>query len=72
VSTAPKRDEATWSTLNNFTPSNIKRTASAIMKEWEKSLTPPANDRSDVALDFPNLAKKTNEEESRLLLNNLP
>jgi len=68
-----KCDEAAWPTLNNFTPSNIKRTASAIIKEWEKSLTPhPVDERNDLTSGFPNMAKKNIDEESRLLLNNLP
>jgi hypothetical protein len=68
------RDEVAWPALNNFTPSNIKRTASAIIKEWEKSLTPPQpqDERKDPASGFPELAKKPMDEESRLLLNNLP
>lgn len=70
-SSDPRRDEIAWSALNNFTPSNIKRTASAIIKEWEKSLAPLSNERNDVTRNFSSLAKKTNEEESKLLLNNL-
>lgn len=28
--------------LNRLTPSNLKKTASDFMREWEKSLSPPA------------------------------
>jgi hypothetical protein len=36
-----KTDEIQWPALENLTPTNLKRTVSTIMKEWEKSLTPP-------------------------------
>jgi hypothetical protein len=35
------RDEIQWPALDKLTPGNLKRTVSTIMKEWEKSLTPP-------------------------------
>jgi len=50
-STPPKRDELQWPVLENLSPGNIKgnlqRTMSTIMKEWEKTITPPASDLED-------------------------
>jgi hypothetical protein len=68
-----KRDEASWATLDNFTPSNIKRTASVIMREWEKSLMPLPEERRDPPCGA-SISRKMvlQEQESRLLLNNLP
>jgi hypothetical protein len=37
-----KRDEIPWPALQKLSPGNLKRTASTLMHEWEKSLTPPA------------------------------
>ncbi|ESZ93415.1 hypothetical protein SBOR_6208 [Sclerotinia borealis F-4128] len=37
-----RRDEIQWPALDQLTPGNLKRTVSTIMKEWEKSLTPPS------------------------------
>ncbi len=67
-------EEAAWPALNKFTPSSIKRTASAMMKEWEKSLTASLQQDESLYLtpELPQLTKKTMDEESRLLLNNLP
>ncbi|KAI9880877.1 MAG: hypothetical protein M1830_010472 [Pleopsidium flavum] len=39
-----KRDEIPWPSLTKLSPSNLKRTASTLMTEWERSLTPPAED----------------------------
>ncbi|KAK4193027.1 hypothetical protein QBC35DRAFT_372823 [Podospora australis] len=36
-----KLEELLPPVLNSFTPSNIKRTADYLMKEWERSLSPP-------------------------------
>jgi hypothetical protein len=72
--TPAKRDEMPWPTLNNLTPSNLKRTASAIMKEWEKSLSPPAGERQD-PLGSPlsrSAKKQSDDQEASLLLSNLP
>jgi hypothetical protein len=43
---ASSRDEIPWPALENLTPTNLKRTVSTMMKEWEKSLT-PAEERQD-------------------------
>ena len=40
-----KRNSMPWSDLSNLSPSNLKRTASHLMKEWEKQLTPPPESR---------------------------
>ena len=42
-----KRDAIPWPALNKLTPTNLRRTASHLMNEWEKSLTPPTGDDSD-------------------------
>jgi hypothetical protein len=41
----PKRNSLPWSDLSGLSPSNLKRTASHLMKEWEKQLTPPPESR---------------------------
>jgi hypothetical protein len=41
----PKRNSLPWSDLTGLSPSNLKRTASHLMKEWEKQLTPPPESR---------------------------
>jgi len=50
-STPSKRDDIQWPALDKLSPGNIKgnlqRTMSTIMKEWEKSITPPPGDRED-------------------------
>ena len=66
----PKREEISWPALNNLTPDNLKRTASAIMKEWERTLTPPLEKQGTEMSS--NGSKATNEQEARLLLSNLP
>lgn len=42
----PKRNSIPWSDLVKLSPNNLKRTASHLMKEWEKQLTPPPESRS--------------------------
>lgn len=39
---SPKLGEILPSMVNRLTPSNIKRTATNLMDEWEKSLTDPS------------------------------
>lgn len=41
-----KRNSMPWPDLVKLSPNNLKRTASHLMKEWEKSLTPPPESRS--------------------------
>lgn len=43
--TNSKRNSIPWPDLVNLSPSNLKRTASHLMKEWEKQLTPPPESR---------------------------
>lgn len=45
ASREPKRNSIPWPDLVNLSPSNLKRTASHLMKEWEKQLTPPPESR---------------------------
>jgi hypothetical protein len=46
-----QRDEIQWPALDKLSPGNLKgnlqRTMSTIMKEWEKSITPPPGHRDD-------------------------
>ncbi|TID23084.1 hypothetical protein E2P81_ATG02201 [Venturia nashicola] len=61
-SSAAKRDSISWPNLDKI-PSNLKRTASHLMKEWEKTMSPlsPSFERvggivehdSDSGLDYP-------------------
>jgi hypothetical protein len=41
----PKRNSIPWPDLVKLSPTNLKRTASHLMKEWEKNLTPPPEAR---------------------------
>ncbi|KAF2646656.1 hypothetical protein P280DRAFT_15898 [Massarina eburnea CBS 473.64] len=41
----PKRNSIPWPDLVKYSPTNLKRTASHLMKEWEKNLTPPPESR---------------------------
>ncbi|KAF2191806.1 hypothetical protein K469DRAFT_556420 [Zopfia rhizophila CBS 207.26] len=41
----PKRNSIPWPDLVKLSPNNLKRTASHLMKEWEKNLTPPPESR---------------------------
>ncbi|KAH8731807.1 hypothetical protein GQ44DRAFT_698055 [Phaeosphaeriaceae sp. PMI808] len=40
-----KRNSIPWADLVKLSPNNLKRTASHLMKEWEKQLTPPPESR---------------------------
>ncbi|KAF2203804.1 hypothetical protein GQ43DRAFT_366003 [Delitschia confertaspora ATCC 74209] len=40
-----KRNSIPWPDLIKLSPTNLKRTASHLMKEWEKNLTPPPESR---------------------------
>ncbi|KAL5392533.1 hypothetical protein PMIN06_001524 [Paraphaeosphaeria minitans] len=40
-----KRNSIPWPELSKLSPSQLKRTASHLMKEWEKNLTPPPESR---------------------------
>lgn len=41
-----KRNSTSWHDLVKLSPNHLKRTASHLMKEWEKQLTPPAESRT--------------------------
>ena len=41
IATSGKRDAIPWPALQKLAPGNLKKTASNLMSEWEKSLTPP-------------------------------
>ncbi|KAL9083879.1 MAG: hypothetical protein Q9165_008349 [Trypethelium subeluteriae] len=49
---ASKKDAIPWPTLQNFTPVNLKRTASNLMSEWERSITPPSAERKGSREDY--------------------
>lgn len=40
-----KRNSIPWPDIAKLSPNNLKRTASHLMKEWEKNLTPPPESR---------------------------
>jgi hypothetical protein len=42
-----KRNSIPWPDLVKLSPGNLKRTASHLMKEWEKNLTPPPESRDN-------------------------
>ncbi|RDW88251.1 hypothetical protein BP6252_00283 [Coleophoma cylindrospora] len=44
-----KKDEIPWPDLKTLTPSHLQRTVSTLMKEWEKSLTPPPEDHDPMS-----------------------
>jgi hypothetical protein len=50
-----RRNSIPWPALVKLSPGNLKRTASHLMSEWEKSLapTPPGEHDSDSGLDYP-------------------
>jgi len=41
-----KRNSIPWPDMAKLSPNNLKRTASHLMKEWEKQLTPPPESRN--------------------------
>ena len=41
-----KRNSMAWPDMAKMSPSNLKRTASHLMKEWEKQMTPPPESRN--------------------------
>ncbi|KAI9696645.1 MAG: hypothetical protein M1820_008094 [Bogoriella megaspora] len=43
--TIAKKDPIPWPALQKLSPGNLKRTASNLMSEWEKSLTPSPQDK---------------------------
>jgi hypothetical protein len=69
-----KGDEVPWPSFDKFSPINIKRTASAFMKEFEKSLASPplSPDHRHESSSALTMRKSAMDHEARLLLNNLP
>ena len=54
-----KRDSIPWPAIQKLSPSNLRRTASHLMNEWEKSLTSPAQrDEPDSYLEHPSSGEK--------------
>lgn len=51
-------DEIQWPALDKLTPGNLKRTVSTIMKEWEKSLTPPTHEEGKQITSKPSASDK--------------
>jgi hypothetical protein len=47
IGSSKNHDELPWPVLKPFSPGNLKKTAENLMREWEKSLTPPPDDRED-------------------------
>ncbi|KAJ9664479.1 hypothetical protein H2201_005228 [Coniosporium apollinis] len=43
------RDSIPWPALVKLSPSNLKRTASHLMSQWENSLTPPPNEAREAS-----------------------
>ncbi|KAH8593397.1 hypothetical protein B0O99DRAFT_688614 [Bisporella sp. PMI_857] len=63
-STPSKRgDEIQWPALDKLTPGNLKRSMSTLMKEWEKSLSPPTGEQP-ASFDKLNAPEKTDQERS--------
>lgn len=42
------RDDIPWPALTKLTPGSLKRTASTLMSEWERSLAPKIHDEADL------------------------
>jgi hypothetical protein len=61
VTTPSKREEIQWPALDRLTPTNLRRTMSSVMKEWEKSLTPPAGNDQDPITDLNDSTESTHE-----------
>ncbi|KAF2232391.1 hypothetical protein EV356DRAFT_505357 [Viridothelium virens] len=52
ATSAGQKDAIPWPTLQKLTPGNLKRTASNLMNEWERSITPPSADRKGSKEDY--------------------
>jgi hypothetical protein len=42
VPDVPEREDLQWPSLEKLTPTNLKRTMSTLMNEWEKSINEPS------------------------------
>ena len=47
-----KKDPIPWPALSNLGPKALKRTASHLMSEWEKSLTPSPSKEGSEGSDY--------------------
>lgn len=56
------RDSIPWPALVKLSPSNLKRTASHLMSEWEKSLTPSAEGQ-DTRPDYVTMSPSPSKDE---------
>lgn len=48
----PKKDPIPWPALSKFGPANLRRTASHLMNEWERSLTPSPGKELNAQADY--------------------
>ena len=68
ASAPSKSEEIQWPALDKLTPGNLKRTVSTIMKEWERTITPPADECHDhihqIAASGKAPAETTEQEQS--------
>jgi hypothetical protein len=73
ASSPSKGEVIPWPDINSLTPSNIKRTATAMIKEWERSLIPPPEERNSNSSpkSQQTIRKSMDESETRLLLGGL-
>lgn len=70
--TAPlTTNEIPWPEMKNFSPSNLKRTASAFIKEFENSLTPPPGDRNELSPSASGTGDSTRERQREILDSNV-
>lgn len=60
---ARNRDSIPWPTLNKLGAAQLRRTASHLMDEWERSLTPPNDDEAKPRRSFENNEKDKAEHE---------
>jgi hypothetical protein len=73
ASSPSKGEVIPWPDINSLTPSSIKRTATAMMKEWERSLIPSPEERNSNSSpkSQQTVRKSMDESETRLLLSGL-
>lgn len=66
------KDGIPWPALDTLYAGNLKKTATAIMKEWERSLTPTPSERVDPIDKSSSDRSSSQEQEARMSLSNLP
>ncbi len=52
------RDDIPWPALTKLTPGSLKRTASSLMSEWERSLTPKIHNEAEALADLASAGTK--------------